>query len=239
MPAAVTLSKSLESCVRPLVAETGIEDAPHAVWASSFLVGLDHRCFLLTTRHGLRPEGSLRPLCVASPQGRLFELMDVFYMPLEEYEEDHFDIAVLELNIKNLSSNLGRTPVFPLDRGERDWMGLREVSSFKVLGFPVDHTYMDYECGEVVEGLVTLDAEYIGPTESKWIHQLKVPFCPPLSSFSGFSGGPVLLISRKFGEPAAPVFAGLALQGSVESGIVRFVERARVEDLVRARIARG
>lgn len=235
----MTLSKSLESCVRPLVFETGLEDFPHSVCASSFLVGMDQRCFLLTTRHGLRPDGSIRPLCVASPQGRLFELIDVFYMPLEEYEEDHFDIAVVELNVKEISGGLGRTPIFPLDRGERDWMSFREVSPFKVLGFPFDHTYVDYERGEVVEGLVTLDAEYIGPTGSNWIHQLRVPFCPPLSTFSGFSGGPIFLISRRFGQPAAPVFAGLALQGSVQSGLVRFVERARVEDLVRARIARG
>lgn len=233
------LSKSLAYCVRPLVAETGIEEVPHRVWASSFLVGLNRRCFLVTTRHGLRPYEDLSPLCVAGPKGRLFELIDVFYMPLEAYGEDHFDIAVIELNLQKLGRDLGETPILPLDHSERDWMSYREISPFRVLGFPNDHTYMDYDRGEVVEGLVTLEANYIGPAQSPWIHQLTVPNPPPLSTFSGFSGGPVFAISRSLGKPAVPVFAGMALQGSIQSRIVRFVVRERVEDMVRARITRG
>ena len=135
-------------------------------------------------------------MCVASPKGRLFELIDVFYMPLEAHGEDHFDIAVIELNLQKLGRDLGETPILPLDHSERDWMSYREISPFRVLGFPNDHTYMDYDRGEVVEGLVTLEASYIGPTESPWIHQLTVPNPPPLSTFSGFSGGPVFAISR-------------------------------------------
>lgn len=178
-------------------------------------------------------------MCVASPKGRLFELIDVFYMPLEAHGEDHFDIAVIELNLQKLGRDLGETPILPLDHSERDWMSYREISPFRVLGFPNDHTYMDYDRGEVVEGLVTLEANYIGPAQSPWIHQLTVPNPPPLSTFSGFSGGPVFAISRSLGKPAVPVFAGMALQGSIQSRIVRFVVRERVEDMVRARITRG
>ena len=178
-------------------------------------------------------------MCVASPKGRLFELIDVFYMPLDTHGEDHFDIAVVELNLQKLEGDLGETPILPLDQSERDWMSYREISPFRVLGFPNDHTYVDYDREEVVEGLVTLEANYIGPTESRWIHQLTVPIPPPLSTFSGFSGGPVFAISRSLGKPAVPVFAGMALQGSIQSRTVRFVVRERLEDMVRARITRG
>jgi len=231
----VNLNKGLESIVRPLVAETGREDTPHAVWGSSFLVGLKRRSFLITTRHGLRPECGLFPLCVRSLTGRLFKLIDVFYMPSEDYPEDHFDIAVVELDMRKLRSDLGRTPILPLDLGEQQWDRFSEVSPFKVLGFPQDHSFVDYDSGEVVEGLVTLEAEYVGPTTAKWIHQLRVATPPPLSTFSGFSGGPVFLIAREVGRPPIPILAGMALQGTVQSGIVRFVETARIVDMVRAR----
>lgn len=234
----MNLNKELESCVRPLVVETGLTDFPHSAWGSSFLVGLEHRSFLITTRHGMRPFGDVFPLCVRSLKGRLFETIDVFYMPVEDFADDHYDIAVIEISTKKLRGDLGGTPILPLDSGLQDWQNYKEISPFKILGFPRDYTYCDFESGEVVEGLVTLEAYYVGPASGQWIYQLAVPSPPPLSTFSGFSGGPVFLIARDVGIAPVPVFAGMALQGTIESGIVRFVERERVVEMIRARIAK-
>src|SRR3990167_4410545 len=55
-------------------------------------------------------------------------------MPLEACGEDHFDIAVIELNLQKLGRDLGETPILSLDHNERDWMSSREISLTVVKG---------------------------------------------------------------------------------------------------------
>lgn len=230
------LPENLESCARPVVVETGIEGAAHAAWGSSFLVGYHGRAFMVTARHVLRPDSQLSPLCVRSPTGKLFRPKDVFFVPSETIQEDYADIAVVELDTSQLAGDLGSTRIIPLDQGDSDWESFKEVSPFVVIGFPRDHTLVDYCSGEVVEGLVHLDGCYIGPSETRWIHVIRIPHPPPLTTFSGFSGAPVFILKRQIGRSAIPILAGMALQGSVESGVVRFLDRERIVDMVHSKL---
>lgn len=227
-----------EGCLRPVVFETDFPEVPWAAAGSSFLVGLQGRAFALTARHVLRPDGDLSPLCVRSPSGKLFALLDVFYLPLAERPEDNADIAVVELDMSKLSDDLGATEIWPLESDTEVWIPFRETSPLVVLGFPNDHTGFDLDEGEVVEGLVVLNCQYYGPTETRGVHIARVVDPPPLTTLSGFSGAPVFLLRRDIGVPAVWTLAGMAIQGTLDALAIRFIERESLVNMLRAKIHR-
>jgi hypothetical protein len=233
------LPELLCSCARPLVFETGIEEAPHSVFGSSFLVGYRGRVFVITARHVLQPEAQTHALCVRSPTGRLLPPKDVFFCPIGSVSDDWADLAAVEIDLSQTSGDMGETRIVLISDQQEDWMTMRHVSPFIVVGFPNQHTFMDFETGEVVEGLVELQGSYARPAESLYLHEIKIQSPPPLESYSGFSGCPVFMVKYFIGAPALPVLCGVAVQGSVESGIVRFVETSILVDLLTAKLKKA
>jgi hypothetical protein len=233
------LPVALCSCARPVVFETGVQDAPHAVFGSSFLVGYRRRIFVITARHVLQPEAQIHALCVRSPTGRLLMLKDVFFAPTSSVPDDWADLAAVEVDLTQVSGDMGQTRILPISDPPEDWMATRNVSPFILVGFPNEHTFVDYETGEVVERLVEMQGRYARPAESPFLHELKIQNPPPLRSYSGFSGCPVFALKYSIGAPAVPLLCGVAVQGSVESGIVRFIETSVLVDLLAAKLRRA
>lgn len=230
------LPQNLQSCVLPVVFETGIEEAPHSVFGSCFLIGYQGRVFAVTARHILRPDGVLSPMCVRSPSGRLLPLKDVFFIPISKVPDDFADLAIVEVDMKQLAGDMGVTRILPLRRDDEDWLPLRFVSRFVVLGFPNEHTFVDYEAGEVVEGSVELVGGYKGPAESTHLHEIAIENPPPLESYSGFSGAPVLMLKRSVGTQIVPMLCGVAIQGTAVSRTVRFIDRSILLSLLDAKL---
>jgi hypothetical protein len=226
------LPEMLCSCARPVVFETGVEDAPHAVFGSSFLVGYRRRVFVITARHVLQPEAQTHALCVRSPTGRLLTLTDVFFAPASSVPDDWADLAAVEVDLTRVCGDMGETRIFPITDQPDDWMAMRHVSPFILVGFPNEHTYVDFETGEIVEGLVEMQGNYVRPAESPFLHEIAIQNPPPLESYSGFSGCPVFTLKYSIGAAAIPVLCGVAVQGSVASGIVRFIEMSVLVDLL-------
>ncbi len=219
------LPPNFHACVRPVVFETGNAIAPHTVFGSCFLIGYRGRVFAITARHVLQPDGDLSPMCVRSPSGRLLRLRDVFFLPTSKVSDDFADLVIVEVDMKRLVGDMGKTLILPLRPDDEDWLPGRFVSPFVVLGFPNEHTFMDYETGEVVEGLVELIGQYSTPAASKHLHEIAIESQPALESYSGFSGGPVLMLRRSVGTPVVPILCGVAVQGTSASRTVRFIER--------------
>lgn len=220
------LPQNLQSCVLPVVFETGIETAPYSVFGSCFLIGYQGRVFVITARHVLRPDSVMSPMCVRSPSGRLLPLKDVFFAPISKVPDDFADLVIVEIDMTLLAGDMGQTRILPLRRDDEDWLPLRFVSRFAVLGFPNEHTFVDYENGEVVEGLVELVGGYNVPAESKYLHEIAIESPPPLESYSGFSGAPVIMLKRSVGAQIVPILCGIAIQGTAVSQTVRFIERS-------------
>jgi hypothetical protein len=227
-----------QSCVLPVVFETGVETAPHSVFGSCFLIGYQGRVFVITARHILRPDGELSPMCVRSPSGRLLPLKDVYFAPTAEVPDDFADLAIVEVDMKQLEGDMGETRIFPIRSDDEDWQPWRFVSRFSVLGFPNDHTFVDYETGEIVEGLVELVGGYDKPAQSTHLHELAVESPPPLESYSGFSGAPVFMLKRSLGALAVPILCGVAIQGTAASRTVRFIERSVLVSMLEAKLAK-
>jgi hypothetical protein len=230
------LPQNLQSCVLPVVFETGIEIAPHSVFGSCFLIGYKGRVFVVTARHILQPDGVLSPICVRSPSGQLLPLRDVYFAPISKVPDDFADLAIVEVDIKKLTGDMGETRILPLRQDDEDWFPLRFVSRFVVLGFPNEHTCVDYETGEVVEGLVELVGEYKAPAQSTHLHEIAIEKPPPLKSYSGFSGAPVLMLKHSVGAQIVPILCGLAIQGTPGSRTVRFIDRSILLSMLDAKL---
>ena len=95
---------------------------------------------------------------------------------------------------------------------------------------------MDFDEEEVVEGLVEMRGRYLGPANSRYLHEIKIQSPPLLKSYSGFSGCPVFMLKYPVRALALPILCGVAIQGSVESGIVRFIERSVLIDFLAAKL---
>jgi hypothetical protein len=101
-----------------------------------------------------------------------------------------------------------------------------------VFGFPFERQEVDYEAPRVRARLVRIHGEYVGPTSSPWVHQLRmsrrVRFDP-----DGMSGGPVFYLGRSGSEYFLDL-AGVVIRGSEQSENLYFIEaQALLEGLSR------
>lgn len=218
----MVLPDRLHSCAHPLVFETGIDDAPYSIFGTCFLAGFRGHTFVVATRHSMQPDANF-PVCVGSPSGRLLPLKHLFSVPIEKVPEDYADLVVLDVDIANLTHDMGEASLLPLDNAE-DWHDFRETSRFFVFGFPLEHSLVDYEKNEIVEGFVEMEGRFRRDSSSPFLSEIEILDPPPLRSYSGFSGSPVMLLKQTIGAPAVPILCGIAVQGSAESKIIRFID---------------
>jgi hypothetical protein len=225
-------------CVHALVFETGLPEVPWTVAGSGFLVEHQLRFFLLTARHALRPD-ALHPICIKAPSGKTMAIRDVFYVPAEDASDEFFDLAILEIDRQQAIRECRDARILPLAIATGDWKGSMFASEFLVVGFPNEHSWVEYELREVAMGLVELRARYAGPTASEAIHELRVFEPPPLQSFSGFSGAPVFMWKRHMGAESQLLLCGMAIQGTIESALVRFIDVSTILELLNVRCERA
>ena len=227
---------SLASAVHPLVFETEISEAPHSIAGTGFLVGYCHRVFFVTARHALRPD-AIHPLCILSPSGHVLPLKDVYFAPAAKADEDFADLAIVEIDMQSVGTEHCDTRVIPLESVTGDWQQTAQVSSFFVLGFPNQYSCVDYEIGEVQMGFVELACSYQGVAQADCLHELKVEKPPQLKSFSGFSGGPVFCRHVAASGRELFLLCGVAVQGSTESRMIRFIETSIIHVMLKLKCA--
>jgi hypothetical protein len=152
-------------------------------------------------------------------------------------DQEDADLAVVEIDLANASD----IPARALDANQLqgDWQSVRETCPFIVAGFPNQHSFVDYDTGEIWEGYVELTAQYLRPDATGRTHWLTILDPPPLESFSGLSGSPVFLVRHDVGAPSRLLLCGMAIQGAIESRLVHFIGAEAVLDMVKAKINRG
>ncbi len=212
--------------VKPLLLETGIPDAPYGQAGTLFVVGRKGRARAVTCRHALRPD-NLHPVCVFPSDGEhsFLPLKHVSFPPLQVLAEDFADLALIEIDIAATKRDRqGHARLLNLDLELPEWMDFAHTTEFVVLGYPRDRSYIDYEDCRIHSERVALYGHYVGPSKSAHIHTMRVAHTKGLNTFSGFSGGPVLSILRRIGQLPVLLFCGMAIQGSVQSQLVHFLD---------------
>lgn len=239
MPSLSELIANYGRSVHPLVFETGLDDFPYSTAGTVFLVGHKGSAFVLTTRHGLRPD-SLSPICVfpSDTSQRSIPLRDVFFVPLEYEPEDYTDLAVVAIDTSRIENvDVAQAQLIELAPELIGWP--EHAAELVLLGFPEDHVFIDPDSQLLCTQRVVLNARYIGPSELPHLHEALITDAHSLTTFSGFSGGPVFAVLRPPGRPPSAGLCGMAIRGTSSSNTIHFLDRSVLIDALNVRLARG
>jgi hypothetical protein len=224
--------------VQPLIFETGIEATPYGTKGSVFLAGYRGHAFAITARHALSPE-NLGPICVfpTDSSHRLMTLKDVFFVHREYVDDDSVDFAIVEIDMADArDAELGQARLIDLALASRPWIERAEDAEFVVIGYPEEHSFVDYDRELLVNDRFVLPARYVGPATSPHVHIVEVSDTRSLTTFSGFSGGPVFALVGSREERAEVVLCGMAIRGTPTSRQLHFLDRSMLMHAVNAKL---
>lgn len=229
---------SLSASVQPLVFETGLPEAPYSTRGTVFLVGYAGRAFVLTARHALFPEDSA-PICVfpSDTSQRILPLKDVFFVPRNDVADDFADLAVIEIDMKGITdTEVGSARLVDLALATGDWLSKSETAEIFVLGYPEEHSLVDYEFEILINHRWALRGRYAGPSALPYLHVLEVSDAHTLSTFSGLSGGPVFAWIEHPGNQGEIILCGMALRGTPTSRRIHFLDRSVLLDALNVKL---
>jgi hypothetical protein len=213
--------------VQPLIFETGIDTTPYSAKGTVFFVGYRGHAFAITARHALHPD-DLGPICLfpTDTSHRLMTLKDVFFVPREQVDDDFVDLAIVEIDMADARNpELGQATLIDLALASRSWASRADEGAFVLIGYPEEHSFVDYDRELLVNDRFALHARYVEPSTSPHIHILEVLDTRSLTTFSGFSGGPVFGWFQTDSERAEVVLCGMALRGTPTSRRLHFLDR--------------
>lgn len=227
----------LARAVQPLVFETDIADFPYSVLGTTFLVGYEGRPYVLTTRHSLNPE-NIGPICIfpSDTSHYIIPLKDVFFVSRDEASEDFVDLAVIAIDTSRVTqAEVAQATLIDLARASGDWETDSQIAEFVILGYPSDHSFVNYDDEMLHTDRVTLHARYVGRSVIPYLHEIEISESHTLTTFSGFSGAPVFAWAPHPGVPPTPVLCGMAIRGSSTSGRVHFLDLSVLLDALKVK----
>lgn len=222
------LLSRLAASVQPLVFETEIPEVPYTTKGTAFLVGYRGRAFVLTARHALNPD-RLSPVCIfpSDTSQRILPLDDVFFVSETVVPDDYVDLAVIEIDVAGIQhAELEQARLIDMALASGDWLPHAHSSEFVILGFPEEHSFVDYAAEEIGTIRMAMVGRYCGPSSIEYLHELEIVDGPPLSTYSGFSGSPVFALSPQPDSGIEIVLCGMVLRGTSTSRRVHFLDRS-------------
>ena len=230
----------LSASVQPLVFETNLSEFPYSIHGTVFIVGYKGRAFVLTTRHSLCPENS-PAICVfpSDSSQRIIPLKDVFFVSENHASDDFVDLAVIEIDMDEITDKeIGSAILINLELASGDWLSNSETAEMFIIGYPEEYSFVDYESEAIANGRLALYGRYAGLSVSDYCHMLKLSDTHNLSTFSGFSGGPVFAWIEHPGNRGEIVLCGMALRGTPSSKLIHFLDRSVLLDALDVKIKR-
>ena len=194
---------------------------------------------MITTRHGLRPDSPF-PICVfpSDTSNQLIPLGDVFFVPERDEPEDYMDLAVVSINASRIvSAEVASAHLIALTPSLVGWP--EHAAELILFGYPEDHVCVDPDSHLLRAERVILNARYIGPSTLPFLHEARITDPHHLTTFSGFSGGPVFAVLRPPGEAPSIGLCGMAIRGTSSSNLIHFLDRSVLIDALNVRLARS
>jgi hypothetical protein len=141
-------------------------------------------------------------------------------------DPDGVDVIVYPSGLAGLDlPTLANARIIDLQDSVTAWQRSAFVSDFWVIGFPRDLNEVDYGRGTVQTAQAVLPGRYDAVTRvDGHMHRLTVDNPHRFREFAGFSGGPVFSLEYQVAANPLIRFCGVAVSGSVTSGLVHFVD---------------
>jgi hypothetical protein len=154
---------------------------------------------------------------------------------LADVPDDEVDLIVYPASIVGIRRReVRRAQIINLDSPSvMNWLDSAQVSQFVVIGYPREHSEVDYEVGRASAGQVLVTGHYKGPVVgSNTMHGLEIANPLELVQFAGFSGAPVFAVEHRLAAEPVFRFAGVAVTGSASSKVMHFTAAATLADLL-------
>lgn len=215
--------------VQPLVFETAVVDFPYSTKGTVFLVGFEGKPYVVTTRHGLFPDGPDGPprICVfpSDTSHRFIPLSNVFFVSSSDEPDDFVDLAIIEVDpAARVDNGLNQATLVNLALAvEPAWESSASKMTFFVIGYPSERSNIDPASQELRTDRVVLLGKYKGKSLLPYLHQIQVENTHDLASFDGLSGSPVFMWSTSVRTQPKPILCGMAIRATASSGLIHFL----------------
>lgn len=231
---------SLRRTARQLVFRTGAEGTPISLGGTYFFVRYRDHLFAITAKHVVGD---------ALPEQLLLATNDKSWIPARilhqftstEETSGALDLVVYELDVRHLTGKHRRASwAFNLLPSEPSWMPIRHESQFFLFGYPRIHSTVDYgvQTTHVESQQWFVTGSYSGESELPHCHALRLAEPGNILDLDGFSGAPVFSHYHLIGMSSRPLFAGVALRGSIASRLVHFLDAEAVRTVLKEIIRR-
>lgn len=219
---------AIRAAVRPVVFGTGIAAFPVSTAGTAFLLSDRGQTFAITAKHVVGKHRGDRVLIYPSNSSHQpLGIQDFYRVNADAPGEEAEDFLVFKLDRKHSKASAIRF-TDPVD----GWQDFASTSKYFLLGYPEPSTYVDYQRSVIHSGQVLLAGNYSCKSVVPHCHEIVVENPHSLSTFSGFSGGPVFCLRQRIGMSPELNLCGIALQGTPTSGIVRFLDSALLRSAI-------
>jgi hypothetical protein len=221
----MSLDHLLET-VKPVLYETGNEDAPYSGCGTCFLVLHNKQTYIVTAKHVVN--GNLGESLMVFPN-RNTDLSIPINVQItidnpDSFDTDYSDIVIYRIDHDQLHIEPGsvmRTVDF--SKYDHHWAARHRDSGYYMLGFPVEHRIVNYEEYLVSSTQHLLTGRYFGPSASQYCHEIEFVALNGVTDLNGLSGSPVFC-AAKGGTPRAATFCGMLLRGGAAARRAVFVD---------------
>lgn len=225
--------EELRACVRPILIDSGVAEAPFGIWGTGVLVSYRSRVYFVTAAHLVRnvPPSDVCVLLSEGAKRRLPLSRGIGCKP-----EDEVDLVVFPAESIGLEpTDVGNVRVVSLDEADCGaWLMSAHVAKFGVVGYPRILASANYDVGSARVRQAWLPSRYRSTVSGDpFLHTVDVDNPLGLGEFGGFSGGAVFSIQVAIAAPAIRRLCGIALAGTPTSGTIQFVDVQSVLHLVK------
>lgn len=218
---------------RPVLFFTKDSDYPYWGKGSSFFITSGEHIYWLTARHVMENQRATPHDLMITPHdssGVSVPFDNSFQ--IKEGAEDFRDLYMLRINAAEFwETTDSELYAWNITRDFFDCARLLPGDELFLLGHPSESRFVDYDVKRIHFTQVVLRGIYQEKSSEEHCHVLKLDTSVTLDDLDGLSGGVVFKYPRDAEEPVQAV--GLMIRGTAESGIIRFIDCAVINEFVR------
>lgn len=225
--------KAAFSCVRPVTFITpGTEFTSYT--GTGFFVARDGYVYFITASHVLKgfDRDNLHIAMNSDDQQAAARIHLTQYTSIDPDDTDHADVTCIWIRpLASLSGFKGELPFFLED--ENIIANFTPGMNLYFRGLCPELSIHEYgENSKFRISFLSGRGEYVGKSERKDMHLMRVPGHVSFPSFDGLSGAPVIWIEDEKDPSTAAKFAGMLLRGTQSSGIIHFLSSEQIVEMI-------
>ncbi|HKA45051.1 MAG TPA: hypothetical protein VKF40_23915 [Burkholderiales bacterium] len=227
IPAFEAALGNLRQSAKPILFATGLDEAPYAGAGTGFLVLFHGGVYLLTANHVVDRE-NLDDLVIfpteKSSESIPFDARFSVLKP-DPKQNDFGDLTIVRVALDKLDmAERSLMHAIRLDTMHDQWRTEPGEYQFACFGYPTEAREVDYGKYRILSTQHLLVGRLAPASSAQHCFEIDIDDFNNVSDLDGFSGSPVVAISRSEHRDAS--LCGMAIRGSKANGRLRFIDVA-------------